>query len=138
MKKHLFITFSLFLFQLVLFAQSDIAISNEKPDKKLFVTSDSLLGVVIKDGNLKLYINESGMEAPKSIIVSFNLSYQKNDDFMMKQIRGNIITVQLLDEIMDKKYKNDGFYISDFHIKNINKGKIQVSHKSIKVSFPNR
>jgi hypothetical protein len=77
------------------------------------------------------------MEDPKSIFVSFNLSYQKNDDFIMKQIRGNIITVQLLDEIMDKKYKNDGFYITDLHIKNINKGKIQVSPKAIKVSFPN-
>lgn len=138
MKKHLFFTFALFLFQLVSFAQIDIAISNEKPDKKLFVTSDSSLGIILNDGSLELFINENAKQVQKWIIVSFEIGYQKDGDFQLYSINGNKITVDLLNFIMGKKSIEGDIYIYEIIVRNAETGRTKTFfNKIIKVSFPN-
>lgn len=138
MKKHLLITFVLFQFQLVTFAQTDLNVSHEKTDKKSVVTSDSTLGVIFKDGNLELFINENGRRVQKSIIISFELGYQKDDDYRVYSINGNKITAERLDLIMGKSSIAGDIYIYQVIIKDVETQKNKIYfNKAIKVSFLN-
>ena len=138
MKKHLFITFTFFLFQLVTLAQTDIIVSNEKPDKKSVITSDSTLGVIFKDGNLELFINENGRRVQKSIIISFEIGYQKDDDYRVYSINGNKITAEHLDLMMGKNSIAGDIYMYQVIVKDVETQKNKIYfNKAIKVSFPN-
>ena len=138
MKKHLFITFTFFLFQLVTLAQTDIVVSNEKPDKKSVITSDSTLGVIFKDGNLELFINENGRRVQKSIIISFEIGYQKDDDYRVYSINGNKITAEHLDLMMGKNSIAGDIYMYQVIVKDVETQKNKIYfNKAIKVSFPN-
>ena len=136
MKKHLFITFVLFLFQLVAFAQNDSVILSHKLDIKTITTSDSSLQPIFKDGKLEFYILENGKQSSKFVIVSFYLIYRKGDEMELIHVSGNTITSHFVDKIMSGIYTSVHFFIKEIVVKNteINKMKI-FTNNNIKVSL---
>jgi hypothetical protein len=136
MKKHLFITFVLFLFHLVAFAQNDSIIHSNKLAFKSITTSDSSLQPFFKDGKLEFYILENGKQSSKFIIISFDLFYRKGDEIEFIKISGNTINSDFIDKIISGIYTSVDFFIKEIVVKNteINKTKI-FTNNSIKVSL---